>query len=57
MWVQNYGFLGVAMFSTIILTRPSVSAWVLLSFLLVGVLLSAVYKNRVFCRDCPAGSE
>lgn len=56
MWLQNFGFLGVAVFSTIILTRPSVSAWVLLGFLLVGVALSAVYKNRIFCRYvCPVG--
>jgi hypothetical protein len=56
MWLQNVGFLGVAVFSTIILTRPSVSAWLLLSFLLVGVVLSAIYKNRVFCRYvCPVG--
>jgi polyferredoxin len=56
MWLQNFGFLGVAVFSTIILTRPSVSAWLLLSFLLAGVLLSALYKNRVFCRYvCPVG--
>lgn len=56
MWLQNFGFLGVAVFSTIILTRPSVSAWLLLSFLLVGVALSALYKNRVFCRYvCPVG--
>jgi ferredoxin len=56
MWGQNFGFLGVAVFSTIILTRPSVSAWVLLSFLLAGVGLSVVYKNRVFCRYvCPVG--
>ncbi len=56
MWLQNFGFLGVAMFSTIILTRPNVSAWLLLSFLLLGVGLSALYKNRVFCRYvCPVG--
>lgn len=56
MWLQNFGFLGVAVFSTIILTRPSVSAWLLLSFLLAGVGLSVLYKNRVFCRYvCPVG--
>jgi hypothetical protein len=56
MWLQNFGFLGVAVFSTIILTRPGVSAWLLLSFLLAGVVLSALYKNRVFCRYvCPVG--
>ncbi len=45
MWLQNFGFLGVAVFSTIILTRPAVSAWVLFSFLMVGVLLSALYRQ------------
>ena len=29
-WLQNFGFLAMAIFSTIILTRPDVSAWVLL---------------------------
>jgi hypothetical protein len=56
MWLQNIGFLGVAVFSAIILTRPGVSAWLLLGFLLAGVVLSALYKNRVFCRYvCPVG--
>jgi len=56
MWLQNLGFLGMAVFSTIILTRPSVSAWLLLSFLLVGVIVSTLYKDRVFCRYvCPVG--
>ncbi|GIK39711.1 MAG: hypothetical protein BroJett011_35440 [Chloroflexota bacterium] len=55
-WLQNFGFLGVALFSAIILTRPSVTAWVLLSFLLLGVMLSIFYENRVFCRYvCPVG--
>ncbi len=55
-WLQNFGFLGVAIFSTIILTRPSVSAWVLLGFLLAGMVLSILYEKRVFCRYvCPVG--
>lgn len=56
MWLQNFSFLGVALFSALILTRPTISALVLLSFLLLGVVLSALYKNRVFCRYvCPVG--
>jgi ferredoxin len=56
MWLQNFGFLGVALFSAVIITRPEVSAWVLLSFVVAGVILSALYKNRVFCRYvCPVG--
>ncbi len=55
-WLQNFGFLGVALFSTVILTRPSVTAWVLLGMMTLGVALSAVYPNRVFCRYvCPVG--
>ena len=55
-WLQNFGFLGVALFSTIILTRPSVTAWVLLGMLTLGVLFSILYQNRVFCRYvCPVG--
>lgn len=56
MWLQNFGFLGVALFSVIILTRPEVSAWLLLTFILLGVVLSMLYKNRIFCRYvCPVG--
>jgi hypothetical protein len=56
MWLQNTGFLGVAIFSVIILTRPSVSALVLLAFLVIGVILSILFENRVFCRYvCPVG--
>lgn len=55
-WLQNFGFLAVALFSAIILTRPSITAWVLLGFLLTGVALSIFYENRVFCRYvCPVG--
>ena len=46
----------MAIFSTVILTRPSVSAWVLLSMILLGVILSIFYEGRVFCRYvCPVG--
>jgi ferredoxin len=55
-WLQNFGFLAVAIFSTIILTRPSVTAWLLLSMMLLGVALSIFFENRVFCRYvCPVG--
>jgi hypothetical protein len=55
-WLQNFGFLAIAIFSTVILTRPSVSAWVLLGMILLGVALSILYENRVFCRYvCPVG--
>jgi len=55
-WLQNFGFLAVALFSTLILTRPVVSAWVLLGMVLLAVALSLLYENRIFCRYvCPVG--
>ncbi len=56
MWLQNFGFLGIAIFSAIILTHPNISAFVLLGFILVSIILSTLYENRVFCRYvCPVG--
>ena len=55
-WLQNTGFLGVALFSTVILTRPSVTGWVLLGFLAGGVGLAILFERRSFCRYvCPVG--
>jgi hypothetical protein len=54
--LQNAGFLGVALFSTVILTRPSVTGWVLLAFLAGGVGLAMLFERRSFCRYvCPVG--
>ena len=55
-WLQNAGFLGTALFSTVILTRPSVIGWVLLAFLAGAVVLAMVFERRTFCRYvCPVG--
>ena len=55
-WLQNFGFLGVAVFSAVLLTRPSATGVMLLGFLLLGVGLSLIYERRVFCRYiCPVG--
>jgi polyferredoxin len=55
-WLQNAGFLVLALFSTVILTRPRVTGWLLLGMILAGVGLSVLYENRVFCRYvCPVG--
>jgi len=53
-WLQNFSFLGVAMFSALILTRPQVTAWLLLGFILVALGLALVFQRRAFCRYvCP----
>ena len=55
-WLQNLGFLAVALFSTMILTRPSVTGWLLLAFLAGGVGLPMLFERRSFCRYvCPVG--
>lgn len=55
-WFQNVGFLGVALFSTVILTRPSATGWVLLAFLAGAVGLAMFFERRSFCRYvCPVG--
>ncbi|MBI2916765.1 MAG: 4Fe-4S binding protein [Chloroflexi bacterium] len=53
-WLQNFSFVGVAMFSAIILTRPRVTGWLLLGFIVAGLVLSLLFRRRAFCRYvCP----
>ena len=55
-WLQNGTFLLVALFSTVILTQPIVTAIVLAAFLFVAVGTSLVFERRAFCRYlCPVG--
>jgi ferredoxin len=55
-WLQNGTFLLVALFSTVILTQPRVTAVVLAVFLFGAVGVSLVFERRAFCRYlCPVG--
>jgi len=55
-WLQNAAFSLLALFSVVILTRPLVTAWVLLGMILLAVALSLVFERRSFCRYvCPVG--
>lgn len=55
-WLQNFTFLAVALFSKVVLTTPWVSALVLLSFGLLAVITSLLFERRIFCRYiCPVG--
>ncbi len=55
-WLQNFAFLGVALFSAIILTLPVATGILLSLFIALGIGLSLVYKRRAFCRYvCPVG--
>ena len=55
-WGQNVAFTLLALFSAVILTRPPITAWVLLGMILLATGLSLVYQRRTFCRFvCPVG--
>jgi polyferredoxin len=55
-WLQNGAFTLLALFSAVILTRPSVTAWVLLGMILLAIGMSQVFERRSFCRYvCPVG--
>jgi len=55
-WLQNGAFLLVALFSTVILTQPKVTAIVLAAFLFLAVGASLIFERRTFCRYlCPVG--
>ncbi len=55
-WLQNFAFLGVALFSAVILTRPLATGIVLLVFVLGALALGLVFERRAFCRYlCPVG--
>jgi len=55
-WLQNGTFLLVALFSTVILTQPKVTAIVLAAFLFVAIGASLIFERRAFCRYlCPVG--
>ena len=59
-WLQNISFLTVAIFSPLILTRPDVSALVLLLFIILAIVFDITFKKgrpgRIFCRYvCPIG--
>lgn len=55
-WIQNGAFALLALFSSVVLTQPVVSALVLAAFLLIAVGTSLIYERRTFCRYlCPVG--
>ena len=55
-WLQSAAFSLVALFSTVVLTQPRVTAVVLLAFLFLATGASLIYERRAFCRYlCPVG--
>ncbi len=56
MWPVNLIFLGMALFSGILTTRTTVTAWLLLGMVLGAIVISLIFERRTFCRYlCPVG--
>jgi polyferredoxin/plastocyanin len=54
LWVQNLLFLCLCSVSTILVTRPALTAVVLGGMLLLAVAIHAIFRRRSFCRYlCP----
>jgi ferredoxin len=55
-WLQNISFLLLALFSSLLLTTPNITAVVLAAMLFAAVGLSTIFERRAFCRYlCPVG--
>lgn len=55
-WVQNIGFLLLALFSSLLVTRPIASLWVLGGIILLATVMHLVFEKRTFCLYvCPVG--
>ncbi|MHB1131047.1 MAG: 4Fe-4S binding protein [Chloroflexota bacterium] len=56
LWLQNAGFLSLALFSAVILTSPFWTAALLLGVMGAATLAGLLWRGRVFCRYlCPVG--
>jgi ferredoxin len=55
-WFQNILFLAMISFSIILITRPVATAILFIAILVVTLVLSLLYRGRVFCLYvCPVG--
>lgn len=55
-WLQNASFLLLALFSSVLLTLPRLTAIVLAAMLFLALGLSLIFERRAFCRYlCPVG--
>jgi polyferredoxin len=55
-WLQNISFLLLALFSSVLLTAPTITGIVLAAMLFGAIGLSIVFERRAFCRYlCPVG--
>ncbi len=48
-WIQNFGFLGLATFSLLLVTRPIISVLVVGGIGVIAFPLMLIYRKRAFC--------
>ncbi len=55
-WPQNLGFLMMATFSALLVTRPEATAFIFILLILTATVVAISYSRRAFCRYlCPVG--
>jgi len=55
-WLQNLSFLLLALFSSVILTTPRLTSFILAGMLFLAIGMSLLFERRTFCRYlCPVG--
>jgi polyferredoxin/plastocyanin len=55
-WLQNILFLTLISFGIILITRPIATAFMFLGILAVSLVMTLVYRRRIFCQYlCPVG--
>ena len=55
-WLQNILFLTLISFGIILITRPIATAILFLAILVISLILSLIYRRRIFCLYlCPVG--
>lgn len=55
-WIQNFGFLIMAIFSSYLVTRPIASVIALGGIIILSVVIMLIYQKRAFCvYICPVG--
>ncbi len=55
-WLQNFFFIVLALSSSVLLTTPKTTAFVLSGMFVAAILLTFLFERRAFCRFlCPVG--
>ncbi len=55
-WLVNFGFVGMAIFSPFLTTHGDLSSYAFIILLIIPIITALVWEKRVFCKHmCPIG--